>query len=412
MTISIVSIAVYVVVLIVLIFLSSRFSGTETALTSLNEIDLAEIKEKKIKNFKYIEKLVSDMDSTIIAILVGNNLVNVLASSLAAILFQGLLGNIGVSISVGVMTFLLLVFGEITPKAYALKNNFRISSKNARMIYVIFILLGGLIKLLKITARTLSRWFGQPIPKDEFHLQEKNIKLLAKKGAATGEIKSIEKEIIYRVFSFGDLKVKDIMIPAKKVKFLKGSTTVVEAKKAMVYYGYTRLPVVEGVRKRRIIGIIYTKDLLNRLEGRIRDFIRDPYIVPPGREITQVFEEMRKKRVHLGVVSDKKKRFLGIMTLEDIMEELVGEIYDEFDSTPEESEDNENPKKKRISRNIKGLSEGLGISRRMAKRLIEAGFFNIGDITKDNKSSLMKIKGLNEKKAFEIIRRAEKYSIK
>ena len=326
---------VYVFSMAVLVYLSGRFSGAETALTSLSEIDLVQMRYKKTRNVAYIEKLIKDMDRTIITILIGNNLVNILASSLATLFFYELLGNIGVSISVGVLTLLLLIFGEITPKAYALKKNRRISSKSARTIYVLAKVLSPLITLLKAISRTLIKLRGSTVTKEDFHIQEVSIKHLAEKGANSGEIKTIEKDIINSVFKFGDLKVKDAMIPAKDVKYLDRKLSVVEGKKQMVYHGFTRVPVVNS-EKMTIVGVIYTKDLLNRMEKRVKKFMRPPFIVAPEDDITTIFAKMRANRVHLAIVSDDKKKFMGIITLEDILEELVGEIYDEFD---EEDED-------------------------------------------------------------------------
>ena len=326
---------IYVFSLTVLIYLSGRFSGAETALTSLSEIDLVQMRYKKTKNVAYIEKLLNDMDRTIITILIGNNLVNILASSLATLFFFELLGNIGVSISVGILTLLLLIFGEITPKAYAIKKSRRISSKSARNIYVLTKVLSPLITLLKAISRTLIKLRGGTVTKEDFHIQEVSIKHLAEKGANSGEIKTIEKDIIYSVFKFGDLKVKDAMIPAKNVKYLNKKLSVVEAKKQMVYHGYTRLPIVDR-EKMTIVGVIYTKDLLNRMEKRVKKFMRPPFIVSPEEDITTVFAKMRANRVHLAIVSGVNKKFRGIITLEDILEELVGEIYDEFDEDEEE----------------------------------------------------------------------------
>ncbi|MDP7264823.1 MAG: CNNM domain-containing protein, partial [Candidatus Thermoplasmatota archaeon] len=234
------SIVIYVSVLFFLIYLSGRFSGAETALTSLNEIDLLQMKHKRTKNVIFIEKLMDDMDRTIITILIGNNLVNIVASSLATLLFYSLWGNIGVSISVGALTFLLLVFGEITPKAYAIKKNRRISSRNAKEIYYLSRGLAPLISMLKVISRGLMSLGRGSIAKEDFHVQELSIKHLADKGADAGEIKDIEKDIIYRVFKFGDLKVKDAMIPGNDVKYLDKKLSAIEAKKQMLYRGYTR----------------------------------------------------------------------------------------------------------------------------------------------------------------------------
>jgi len=331
------TIVIYISALIFLIYLSGRFSGAETALTSLNEIDLLQMKHKKTKNVNFIEKLMADMDRTIITILIGNNLVNILASSLATLLFYSLWGNIGVSISVGGLTLLLLVFGEITPKAYAIKKNRKISSRNAKQIYFLTRGLAPLISLLKAISRGLISLGRGSIAKEDFHVQELSIKHLADKGADAGEIKDIEKEIIYRVFKFGDLKVKDAMIPGNEVKYLDKRLSAIEAKKQMLYRGYTRLPVVNS-QKMKIVGVINTKDLLNRMEESIKNFMRKPFIVSPDEDITSVFNTMRANRVHLAIVGDENHKFLGIITLEDILEELVGEIYDEFDQDVMEEE--------------------------------------------------------------------------
>ncbi len=325
-----INLLIYVFSLMVLIYLSGRFSGAETALTSLGEIDLVQMRFKKTRNVVYIEKLMKDMDRTIITILIGNNLVNILASSISTLLFYELLGNLGVSISVGVLTLLLLIFGEITPKAYALKKNRRIASRSAKIIFSLSVVLSPLISVLKMLSRQLIRLRGGSVSKDDFHIQELNIKHLADKGADTGEIKDIEKDIIHRVFKFGDMKVRDVMIPAKDVKYLDRKMSVIEAKREMVYSGYTRLPVIDK-EKLTVLGVIYTKDLLNRMEKKVKNFMRSAFIVYPEEEITTVFAKMKNNRVHQAIVSDHDRRFLGVITLEDILEELVGEIYDEFD---------------------------------------------------------------------------------
>jgi CBS domain containing-hemolysin-like protein len=353
------SIVIYVSVLFFLIYLSGRFSGAETALTSLNEIDLLQMKHKRTKNVIFIEKLMDDMDRTIITILIGNNLVNIVASSLATLLFYSLWGNIGVSISVGALTFLLLVFGEITPKAYAIKKNRRISSRNAKEIYYLSRGLAPLISMLKVISRGLMSLGRGSIAKEDFHVQELSIKHLADKGADAGEIKDIEKDIIYRVFKFGDLKVKDAMIPGNDVKYLDKKLSAIEAKKQMLYRGYTRLPVVNS-QKMKIVGVINSKDLLNRMEESIKKFMRKPFIVSPDEDITSVFNTMRANRFHMAIVGDDNHKFLGIITLEDILEELVGEIYDEFDQDEmeevtylltDEQKDKENgPIKKEITK--------------------------------------------------------------
>ncbi len=320
----------YIIALAVLIYLSGRFSGSETALTAISKVDISKMKRNKEKNAKIIEHLKHHMDKTIITILIGNNLVNVTASALATKLSYDLLGNIGVSFAVGAVTLFLLIFGEITPKGFALKNKKHFSQKNAKMIYYLSIVMGPLIKVLSEISDRMINLFGGETKLDNLLVTESDMRHLASMMESEGIIKEIEKDILHRVFWFGDLKVASVKVPKEDTFVLDSELDIDEAIEFIKEHGLTRLPVTKHDTD-DIAGILYSKQLLGTEGGDLEDFVRKPYFVSNEEDITDIFQRMRKNRIHMAIVRDEEGNFDGIITLEDVMEELVGEIYDEYD---------------------------------------------------------------------------------
>lgn len=319
------------IALVVLIYLSGRFSGSETALTSLNKVDIAHMKLENEKNAEIIYKLKKDMNRTITTILIGNNLVNVTASALATKISYDLIGNVGVSVAIGVTTIVLLIFGEISPKGFALKNRTHFSQINAKMIYYLSIAFGPLIVVLNKISDYFISIMGGETEKEKIQIGESDVRRLASILEKEGVIKEIEKNILHRVFWFGDLKVKAVKVSKEDTFALDENVSVNEGKEFIQEHGYTRLPVMEHDSD-KVIGILYSKDLLRAEGGEIRDYIRDePYYVSNDDDITDIFEDMRKNRIHMAIVLNEEGDFDGIITLEDTLEELLGEIYDEFD---------------------------------------------------------------------------------
>ncbi|MFW6040640.1 MAG: hemolysin family protein [Thermoplasmatota archaeon] len=322
---------VSLIALVILIYLSGRFSGSETALTSLSKVDIAHMRLEKEKNANIIHELKSDMDNTITTILIGNNIVNITASALATKIAYDLLGNWGISIAVGVMTIILLIFGEISPKGFAIKNKKRFSKKNAKLIYYLSKILHPLIEALNWLSDRFIELFGGETEDEEMKVSESDVRHLASIMEKEGVIKKIEKDILHRVFWFGDVKVESVKVPREQTFVLDEKLTVEEGKEFITEHGYTRMPVTEHGSE-EVIGILYSKDILSKNTGEIGDYIREePYDVSNKDDITKVFERMRNNRIHMAIVLDEEGEFDGIITLEDIMEELVGEIYDEFD---------------------------------------------------------------------------------
>ncbi|MGM0510382.1 MAG: hemolysin family protein [Thermoplasmatota archaeon] len=320
----------YIIALAILIYLSGRFSGSETALTAISKVDISKMKRNEEKNAKTIEYLKQHMDKTIITILIGNNLVNVSASAIATKLSYDLLGNIGVSIAVGAVTIFLLIFGEITPKGFALKNKIHFSKKNAKMIYYLSILMSPLIKVLSKISDKMINLFGGQTKLDNLLVTESDMRHLASQMESEGIIKEIEKDILHRVFWFGDLKVASVKVSKENTFALDSELDIDEAIDFVKEHGFTRLPVTKHDTD-DIAGILYSKELLGKESGELEDFIREPYFVTNEDDITDIFQRMRKNRIHMAIVRDDNGDFDGIITLEDMMEELVGEIYDEYD---------------------------------------------------------------------------------
>lgn len=323
-------IIVYLAAITFCLYMSGRFSGTETALTALDKIDISKMVNNGEKHAEKIEYLKEHMDQTITTILVGNNVVNVAAPTLVTVMVKDLVGNWAVSIASGILTLVLLVFGEITPKGFSLKNKKRFSKKNAAMIYYMSLGLKPFIKALNWISDVLINRLGGKTDFDEMEVSESEVMHLATMLEEKGIIKNIEKKILQRVFWFGDQKVKNVKVLKEETYALDSNLPLKEATDFIKEHGFTRLPVIEHDSE-EVIGILYSKEIIGKEEGMVKEQMREPHFVSNDDDITEAFKWMRKNRIHQAVVRDEDGEFDGIITLEDILEELVGEIYDEFD---------------------------------------------------------------------------------
>lgn len=315
----------FVIILIILLYLSGWFSSSESALTDISSSQIATLRKGKQKNVQYLIYLKQNMDRTLITILFGNNVVNIALSSIAAILAESLFHAIGVSIMIGIITFLIVIFGEISPKSKAIIHPQKVALKRARIIFWIMKLLHPIIMfLLIISKQFLSK---KDRKKQNLLISDDSIKDLATLGEHQGIIKKIEKELIHQVFNFGDRKISDILIPIQKVFTVNFGDDLLEIQKKISQQGFTRVPVL---KKQKVVGVIYSKDLILRQTLTLNSLMRKPFFVNFENDISDIFLQMKKKRVHLAIVRDKTKNHIGIVTMEDILEELVGNIYDEF----------------------------------------------------------------------------------
>lgn len=308
-----------------LIYLSGWFSSTETALTNLSLIDIVNLDEKD-KRTKYIKKLKEELDLSLVSILIMNNIVNVLLSVIP-VLFLGLIfKGVSVTFLIVLITLIIILFGDIIPKSRAISNKNKIILRNARIMYYIFLIIKPLVLLLISFSKFINRSFGNKVKKTLL-VDEKTIREITNISHKSGNIKEIEKDLISNTLLFGDLKVKEIMLRKKDVFFLSKNYPIKEARRIVSKKPFTRIPFLY---RNKILGVLYAKDLLKNNTEFISEIIRKPFIVNENEDISITLKKMQDKRIHLAIVSNESDKFKGIITLEDIVETIVGDIKDEY----------------------------------------------------------------------------------
>ena len=321
------------IVLIILFILSAFFSSAETALTAVNRHRLRALSEEGNEKASLVLSILEDQPKMLTANLIGNNIVNLSASALTAVIATRLGGRFTVAIGTGILTFLILLFGEITPKTVASIHSERISLRFAPAIKICMVVLTPLIFLINMLSRGLL-FILRINPDDrEEAMTEDELRTIVEVSHEEGVIESDEKEMINNVFDFGDSQAKDVMVPRVDVVFADVESTYEELIALFREERFTRLPVFED-NPDHIIGIINMKDLVLFRQGSafsVRDFLREAYFTHEFKNTTELFHEMRKNRVTMSIVLDEYGTTVGIITMEDIVEEIVGEIRDEYD---------------------------------------------------------------------------------
>ncbi len=320
---------VEIIVLLVLIGISAFFSGAEIATMAVSEIRVTYLVQHKKRHADTLKRLRSDKERLLIMILIGNNVANIGAASLATVVAIGLFGDAGVGIATGVMTFLLLIFGEITPKAYCVNNAERVALRIApflqflmRLLYPFIVLFQWFLKLLRPVLRI------KVIPRI---ISEEEIRSIVDESGDKGGIKEIEREMIHNIFRFDDIVVGDIMIARPHIFALDVNRTLGEVMPQIMDKAYSRIPLYEGTFD-NIVGALYVKDILNApRETPLRKVMREVMVIPEAKKVSSLFKEMKSSRRHMAIVVDEYGVVAGLITIEDLIEEIVGEIYDETD---------------------------------------------------------------------------------
>ena len=327
------SIAFQAVAILILIALSSFFSSAETAMTTVNKIRIQSLAEQGNKRAVILEKIISDSPKMLSTVLIGNNIVNMSVSSLMTTLTIKILGNAYVGITTGILTLLILIFGEITPKNLATIHAEKLSLAYSRIIYGLMILLTPVVFIVnKITEGVLVILHVNPDEKANA-MTEHELRTLVNVGEKDGVIENEEKQMIYNVFDFGDSTAKDVMIPRIDMTFIDINFSYDELMAVFSEDMHTRFPVYED-NTDNVIGIINMKDLLVYPKDKpfsIRNILREPYFTYEYKATADLMIEMRKASVNLAIVLDEYGATAGLVTLEDLLEEIVGEIRDEYD---------------------------------------------------------------------------------
>lgn len=330
---------VQLVIIVILILLSAFFSSAETALVTVNKIRMKNLAENGDKRAARVLKVTSDSGKMLSAILIGNNIVNLSASSLATILAIDLFGDIGSGIATGVLTIAILIFGEVTPKTMATIKADSFSLMIAGIIGALMLLLTPVIFIINKLAHGVLFLF-RINPNDANNVMtEDEIRTIVDESQESGVIEDEEREMIHNVFDFGDSLAKEVMIPRIDMTFVQADATYDELMSIFRECKFTRLPVYEE-NTDDVIGILNMKDLLLHEKDEnfsIRNFLRTPYFTYEHKNTSDLFIEMRKSSISLAIVLDEYGVTAGLVTLEDLLEEIVGEIRDEYDTDEEDS---------------------------------------------------------------------------
>ena len=323
-----------IVSLIILIGLSGFFSMSETALMSLNKIKLRHMVEEGVAGAKSVEKLIEDPNKLLGAILIGNNVVNIGASSLATVLATNIFGNSGVGIATGVITILVLIFGEITPTSIAKQKSETVALMVVKPIQFIVFIFKPFVYVFTIISSLFIRLLGGDPNKAESFITEEELKTMVDVSEEEGVLENVEKEMIFNIFDFVDLQVKDVMVQRVDIVAVDEEATYDEVMDIIKSEQFSRIPVYSETID-NVIGVINVKDFAMveniREDFNVTKYVREPFYTFEFKKIVELFKEMKKARNHIAVVLDEYGGTVGLVTIEDLVEEIVGEIEDEYD---------------------------------------------------------------------------------
>jgi len=359
----------------IFLLFSAFFSGSETAFFSLSKIKLQHLKESKISSAQRVVKLLENPKQLLITILIGNTIVNVSAATIAALLTADLSAGfhfreeIAILLEIVVVISILLVLGEITPKIIAVKNAVAISQKISFALQIISFLLYPISYLLARFTTFISKTLG--IYDVGIFFSQEELKTLLEVGEEKGAIEEDEKEMIHSIFEFSQTSVREVMVPRIDMVCVEKNTSLDELIDIIKENGFTRIPLYQG-RVDNILGIIHAKDLLPYIKAEkksteippvnLSSLARPVQFVPENKKIDELLREFQQEKTHMVIVVDEYGGTAGLITLEDVLEEIVGEIQDEYDS--------EGPLIKRVDErtfladgkiNIHELQEFLGL---------------------------------------------------
>ena len=327
-----------VLILVILILLSGFFSAAEAALSAYRSNYLEKLDEEKHpKTYAVLKRWLKDPNSMLTGIVIGNNVVNILASSIATVVIVDYFGNKGssVALATAIMTILILIFGEISPKLMARNNSSKIAESVSVIIYVLSIILTPIVACLIFISRLVGRILGVNMTSPQLMITEEDIISFVNVGNAEGIIEEDEKEMIHSIVTLGETNAKEVMTPRTSMLAFEGTKTINEVWDEILENGFSRIPVYNETID-DIVGILYVKDLMEHikngdLNSPISEFVRTPYYIPETKSIIEILKEFRTLKVHIAMVLDEYGGVVGLVTIEDLIEEIVGEIRDEYD---------------------------------------------------------------------------------
>lgn len=332
-----ISSVIQLIILVILLALSAFFSSSETALTTVNRIRMRSLAEEGNKRAAKVLKITDDSAKMLSAILIGNNVVNLTASSLATTLAIHIFGNAGAGIATGILTVLILIFGEISPKTMATLRAEKISLQFCNVIWLLMKILTPVIFLINHLSMLVLRLLGVKASEGRQAMTESELRTIVDVSHESGVIESEEKEMINNVFDFGDALAKEVMVPRIDMTFAQVDSSYDEILDIFREDRFTRLPIYEETTD-DVIGILNIKDLLlcDREHFSVQELMRKPYFTYEHKHTADLLVEMRNSSINIAIVLDEYGTTAGLLTLEDLIEEIVGEIRDEYDYDEED----------------------------------------------------------------------------
>lgn len=320
--------------LFVLLLLSGFFSGSETALVGIGKIRARALLKRGVKGAETIDKLVREPEAMLTTVLIGNNIVNIAAAAIATSIAIDLFDNYGVAIATGVMTLLILTFAEIMPKTIAVHHAERISIMVSKPMKIMAFVFQPFIKVFSLITAAFERLLGMKLHRKRL-MTEEEVETILDIGEEEGAIEEDEKEMMMGVLKLDEIVVTSVMTPKEEMVCQDLNQTVDSTVELIKRSGYSRIPVFKNT-KDNIVGILYAKDLLIKTiadEGSVslKGLMKTPHFVPETKRVDDLLTEFQRGKFHIAIVVDKAGRTKGLVSLEDLLEVIVGSIYDEYD---------------------------------------------------------------------------------
>src|SRR6266851_304263 len=322
-------------ILVVALVLAALAASAETSMTSISRVRLKRLVEEKNPRAILVERLQRDPNGYLSTILIANTVAIITATSAATLLSINLFGEHVAQWLVGlVVSLVVLMFCEISPKTLALQRSERVALALARPVAAATFVLRPLVRAMTFVTNRLIRLVGGKTPVKGPFVTEEELKMLVSVGEEEGVIEEREREMIHGIFEMGDMLVREVMVPRTDLVAVEVNQPVSVAVELVTKYGHTRIPVYDG-NFDNIVGILYAKDLLRAIDQgsqkSLRELARKPYFTPESKKVQDVLRDLRKNRVHMAIVVDEYGGTAGAVTIEDILEEIVGPIQDEYD---------------------------------------------------------------------------------
>lgn len=369
-------------VLVLLLILSAFFSSAETALTTANQIRIHSLAKEGNKRAAIVEKIISNSSKMLSAVLIGNNIVNISASSLATVFAQRLFGNYAVSIATGILTVLVLIFGEIIPKTLATMFSEKLALLYSPVIYFLMWLFTPVIFIINKLSMFLLLLLHIDTTKRGAVITETELRTMVDVSHKEGVIETEERKMINNVFDFGDAEAKDVMVPRIDMAMADVNSSFDDLIDLFQKERFTRIPIYENSTD-NVIGIINMKDLLlydKKEDFNVRNFLRKAFYTYESKKLSELMREMKKTSVNTIIVLDEYGVTVGLITIEDLLEEIVGDIRDEYDT----EEDDEFKKISDTEYSIEGQMKIDDLNEHLNLNLGSENYDSVGGIIIEN----------------------------